>query len=152
VVGGTVICVFSVWEWLYLYGVVTSGYLLYIWCKAVVIQLGGTHWVGTGVSSQFLRGDCFRDWYSCLFLVYWRVVHGKAALWWSGGWSGVGLYSWAVGGGVGCCICRMVSEILVGYILLISLRWFCDAASLWIGIYRHTKHKEINFWSGGTHR
>jgi hypothetical protein len=58
-----------------------------------------------------------------------------------GGWSGFGLYSWAVGGGVGCCICRMVSEFLVGYIVLMSLRWFCDAASLWIGIYRHTKHR-----------
>jgi hypothetical protein len=31
-----------------------------------------------------------------------------------------------------CCIFRMVSEILLGKIVWLSLRWLLEAASLWM--------------------
>jgi hypothetical protein len=44
---------------------------------------------------------------------------------------GVGVI-WLGYGGRGFSICRMMSRILFGCIVLLSLRWFWAAASLWI--------------------
>jgi hypothetical protein len=70
---------------------------------------------------------------------------GKVGLERSGWVEGVGV-SWLGYGGRGCSICRMVSKILFGYIVLLSLRWFWAAASLWLWNYSSVFKCGPFFW------